>query len=333
MGYFVSIIVPIYKVETFIERCVRSLFEQSLLQVEYIFVDDCGGDQSFQIIKDLLEEYPHRKSHVRFLQNERNLGSAETRNRGLAVARGHYISFCDGDDWMQINTLEKMYFFAIDGAYDLIWTDFYYNSPHSETISKQDVATANHGCISALLCEKMHGSLWNKLYKRSLFKKFNIQFIAGADVWEDLCINIQMFFLAENLGYLPVPFYHYEQSTNHSITSCISSRKLDDMKTNVVAITNFLQAKTGQQFMRELLILKLAAKQTLLFGSDMAGFKLWKITYPESNSYILQFFALPIHFRIMGWCSAKGIWSMIRIWLIIKRFKYKGKEDNKMVKI
>lgn len=333
MGYFVSIIVPVYKVEAFIERCVRSLFEQSLLDVEYIFVDDCGGDRSIEIIKELLGAYPHRKYHVRFLQNECNSGSAESRNNGLTIAKGDYIAFCDGDDWMEKSALEKMYLFAIDGGHDLIWTDFYYNFANNEVLSKEFVKADAHVCIRALLCEQMHGALWNKLYKRSLFQKFNISFIAGADVWEDLCLNIQMFYLSNNLGYLPESFYHYEQSGNESITRCVNSRKLNDMKTNADAITNFLQAKTGEKFTHELLILKLAAKQTLLFGSDMAGFKQWKITYPESNSYILQFLALPIHFRILGWCSAKGIWSLIRIWLIIKRFKYKREKEIKMVKI
>lgn len=325
MSYFVSIIVPVYKAEAFIKRCAISLFEQSMLEVEYIFIDDCGGDRSMQLIKELLASYGHRKPHVRFIQNAHNRGSAASRNAGLAVASGHYIAFCDSDDWLQKNALDNMYSFAINGNHDIIWTDFYFNFSDRETLSRQLVQTDAYSCISALLTEKMHGALWNKLYKKTLFEKFNISFKAGANVWEDLCINIELFYRAANPGYLPKPFYHYVQDDRTSLTSALGVRGLQEIIVNVDHINSFLKAKTGEWFARELMILKLAAKQTLLFGSDMASFKQWKACYPESNRYIFQFEALPLHFRILGWCSAKSLWPLIRIWLVIKRLKYKSK--------
>ncbi|MEN5058409.1 glycosyltransferase family 2 protein [Sphingobacterium kitahiroshimense] len=319
MEYAVSIIVPIYKVENLVERCARFLFEQTLMAVEYIFIDDCGGDQSTQLIKKVLQSYPHREAHVRFLQNEQNSGSAKSRNIGLASARGRYIAFCDGDDWLEQHALEKMFVFASGEDHDVIWTDFYFDYVDSAVLRKQEVHPSPETCIRALLTENMHGALWNKLYKRSLFERYAIRFTDGADLWEDLCLNIQFFHHAASLAYLPTAFYHYEQSADQSISRTLNEKGLRDMTCNVAVITDFLQAQAGEQYAQELLILKLAAKQTLLFSHDMNSFKQWRNRYPESNSAIFRFRALPLHLRFLGWCSTRRLWVLIRIWLVLKQ--------------
>lgn len=322
MNDIVSIIIPVYKVEAFIEVCARSLFDQTLKEVEYIFVDDCGGDRSIQIIKDVLEFYPHRKPNVRFIHNEYSVGSASARNLALAHAQGNYLAFCDGDDWMVTTALESMCQFASGGDYDLIWADFFYNYPDKELIGRQISDVDNDSCICALLTEKIHGALWNKLYKRSLFEESGVRFIDGVDLWEDLCVNIQLFYQAKNIGYLATPIYHYRQRVDgFKASEIVENKRFQDLMTHVQAINTFLVERTGERFQNEILILKLAAKKNLLFGKEMSSFKRWKNIYPESNHYIFQLEAVPYHFRVLGWCSTKGLWTLIGVWLIFKRFK------------
>lgn len=93
----VSIIIPIFKVRNFIERCVCSLFGQTLKEVEYIFVDDATPDDSIEILEACIVRYPERKEQVRILKHEQNQGLPTARNTGLAVATGEYVFHCDSD--------------------------------------------------------------------------------------------------------------------------------------------------------------------------------------------------------------------------------------------
>ena len=102
----VSVIVPVYNAGLYIERCSRSLFAQSLDDMEFIFVDDCSTDNGIEIVERVLDDFPSRKSQVRFLKNEHNLGQAGTRARGIKMATGDYVIHCDSDDWVEPNMYE-----------------------------------------------------------------------------------------------------------------------------------------------------------------------------------------------------------------------------------
>lgn len=97
--YKVSVIVPVFKVEAYIERCVRSLFGQTLDSIQYVFVNDASPDNSIGKIKDVLKEYPQREKQCLFLEHVCNKGVSAARNTGLSTASGEYILYCDSDDW------------------------------------------------------------------------------------------------------------------------------------------------------------------------------------------------------------------------------------------
>src|SRR5690606_34101887 len=109
MVYFISVVIPIYNVEKYIERCVRSLFEQTLQNVEYIFVDDSSLDRSVEIVKQILNEYVDRQSHVHFVEHPQNRGLPAARNSGVSKAKGDYIFHCDSDDWLEKDALYELY--------------------------------------------------------------------------------------------------------------------------------------------------------------------------------------------------------------------------------
>ena len=98
----VSVIIPIYNVEKYIERCVRSLMEQTLNDIEYIFVNDCTPDRSIEILQRTIAEYPQRKKYIQILTHDRNRGSACARNNGVKAATGEYIIHCDMISWYVI---------------------------------------------------------------------------------------------------------------------------------------------------------------------------------------------------------------------------------------
>ena len=103
-----SIVVPIYNVENYIEKSVRSLFEQTYPNIEYIFVNDCTPDKSMGVLDSVLADYPHRVSNVVVINHTQNKGLAISRHDGFVVAKGEYIATCDSDDWVELDMYENL---------------------------------------------------------------------------------------------------------------------------------------------------------------------------------------------------------------------------------
>ena len=96
----VSVVIPVYGVEKYIERCARSLFEQTLDDIEYIFVNDCTKDRSIDILNEVINDYPARKQQIRIVHHKENKGLPFARQSGWQVATGEYVANCDSDDWV-----------------------------------------------------------------------------------------------------------------------------------------------------------------------------------------------------------------------------------------
>ena len=111
----VSVCIPIYGVEKYIERCARSLFEQTMTDdIEFIFVNDCTPDRSEQILLATLEDYPQRKKQVKILHHAENQGLTGARSTAVKAACGDYIIHCDSDDWVDPALYETMYRTAVE---------------------------------------------------------------------------------------------------------------------------------------------------------------------------------------------------------------------------
>ena len=182
MGPLISVVIPIYRVEAFIERCARSLMEQTMDDVEYIFVDDCSPDGSIDILNHVVAEYPQRK--VQIIRHEVNHGLPAARNTGLAVTTGEYIFHCDSDDYMECDALEKMYNKAVETDADIVYSDWYLDRPSlTPTVEGRtrymrcpDYTSSSTGglqgaeeALRGLLHGTMKYNVWNKLVRRELY--------------------------------------------------------------------------------------------------------------------------------------------------------------------
>ena len=112
----VSVIVPAYNVEQYLEKCLRSVAEQTLAEIEIIVIDDGSTDRSKEIACRLQEEYPHKL----IVKTTENQGAATARNEGLALAQGEYIGFVDGDDTVCPSMFERMYDEAKEAQADIV---------------------------------------------------------------------------------------------------------------------------------------------------------------------------------------------------------------------
>ena len=157
-----SIIVPIYNVEKYLARCLKSLVNQTLQEIEIICVNDESPDQSQQIVNQFVLDYPEKVISVQ----KKNGGLADARNYGLNFANGEYLLFIDSDDWIEEKMCEIMYHKAISESADLVVCDIQnvYEDGHKVYISCGDFTEGNVRTQPSLLT--IDNSACNKLFKK-----------------------------------------------------------------------------------------------------------------------------------------------------------------------
>ena len=125
MNILVSILVPIYNVENFIEKCSVSLFEQTYKNIEYVFVNDCSPDHSIEVLEKVAKNYPNRINSIKIINHDINKGLAGARNTAILNANGDYVLHVDSDDFIEKTTIEKLVKKAQDDCADIVVFDYY----------------------------------------------------------------------------------------------------------------------------------------------------------------------------------------------------------------
>lgn len=316
----VSVIVPIYKVEDFIEKCVESLMNQTLSDVEYIFVDDASPDNSIPILKKCINKYPHR--NIKIAHHNQNLGLPAARNTGLALATGEYIFHCDSDDFVELDMLESMYRIAKNQNADIIWCDWYLSFKSNERYMIQPEYKTPCDALKGMLAGNMKYNVWNKLIKRTLYTDNHINFPAGYGMGEDMTV-IMLFSYAKRVVYLPKAFYHYVKLNSGAFSQTYSSNHLIELKYNVQRIESFLQMKYGDSFKEYIAFFKLNVKYPFLISNNQKWYDLWKLWYPEANPFIWKNRNISLRIRLVQWCACKEFYWLLKLYfVIIHKFIY-----------
>lgn len=286
----VSIIVPVYGVEKYIERCARSLFEQTLDDIEYLFIDDCTPDKSVEILKRVLEEYPHRKSQVVIHRMEQNSGQAKVREWGMRNARGEYVIHCDSDDWVDVHMYEEMYNKAIEEDADVVVCDYVLTNGKSviKTINACHAKSAKQ-LIENCLFQRDPWSLCNKLFNRKVY--YNIEYPQGA-MGEDMVTTMQLLWNCKTLSYINKPYYQYFYNSE-SITkvctrnSCIN--KFNQLSLNTTILMNFIKNnKLDTEFKDALVVYKNFIRSVLYpIVYDKQYYNIWNNMFLGLNKKVL----------------------------------------------
>lgn len=312
MSVKVSVIIPIFNVSRFIERCVCSLMQQTLQEVEYIFVDDATPDRSIQILEEVVIRYPDRKEQVRIIHHGMNKGLPAARNSGLAMATGEYIFHCDSDDYVNPNMLEELYDAAKKNDADIVWCDWFLTFAENERYMKQPSFDTAMEALKAMLSGGMKYNVWNKLVRRSLYTDNDIQFPAGYGMGEDMTM-MMLFAHTQKVAYVPQAFYHYVKLNTGAFSQTYSERHLVELKYNVQRICDYMKRVLGDKVEKELAFFRLDAKFPFLITNDSNKYKLWKEWYPEVNSYILQNKNVSLRSRCLQWMAWKGQFWAVRL--------------------
>ena len=319
----VSVIIPIFKVQNFIEKCVCSLFEQTLTDVEYIFVDDASPDESIDILKSCIERYPDRKEQVRILVHEQNRGLPAARNTGLAVAVGEYIFHCDSDDFVEEVMLDEMYKAAKEKNADIVYCDYYLSFQKNERYMPQpEYETAEDMFKQGLLGGKMKYNVWNKLVRRSLYADNGIIFPAGYAMGEDMTM-IRLAACAKSVAYVPKAFYHYVKLNANAYSATMLERHKIDIRFNVNQTVEFLQNRFGNDLDREIAFFKLNTKLPFLITCDHSQYEIWKEWWPEVNKYIWENKQQSLRTRLVQWFAVKGqFWAVKLYFKVVYKLVY-----------
>ena len=208
----VSVIVPIYNAEPFLDRCVQSLLSQTLHNIEIILVDDGSTDLS----KNLCESYAKQDDRIKVI-SQSNKGVAMARKAGMEIATGHYSIHTDPDDWVDPSMLEELYTKAINDGADMVVCDFMieFNNRNYRT-AQQITDYKSQMFLRQIMYGKAHGSLCNKLIRTELYKKHNIIFFEGINYCEDYLTCVQLLLKGIKISYIPKAFYHYDQVVNNN---------------------------------------------------------------------------------------------------------------------
>ncbi|WP_308230621.1 glycosyltransferase family 2 protein [uncultured Prevotella sp.] len=296
----VSVIIPVYGVEKYIERCARSLFEQTLDDIEYLFIDDCTPDKSVEILKRVMEEYPHRKSQVVIHRMEQNSGQAKVREWGMRNARGEYVIHCDSDDWVDVHMYEEMYNKAIEEDADVVISGFEITNGFSViSVHITHYKSFNELC-KGILTGNISGALWNKLIRRSLLDYIKYP---NGNMGEDMTIILQCLFFAKSISTVEKPLYSYYVNDN-SISNTISengivNRFLESQKNANLLIDFFKSNGIFEIYERDIDVLLYNKKCALkpLLKKDKY-YKMWKEAYKEVNRKIFFNSGIPLKNRI-----------------------------------
>lgn len=297
MDALVSVIIPIYNTAPYLVKCLKSLIGQTLEDIELIFVDDCSSDNSLQKLKELLASCKNDNRKVHIIANQQNLGAAVCRQKGLEAAHGEYVIHCDSDDWIDADMLEQLYSKAKASDADIVGCSFYENANEKQTILIQSPGATTTECIKMMLTGQLHGSVWNKLIRRSLIIDHAISFPAGYNNKEDLYFTIQAFAHAKSFTWVDKPFYHYrvrESSLSRGhLDEVALSKKIRDSKHNVIGIEQFLKS-VGllPEIKKELNIVKARVKNDL-FDLTTMSLRDFRSTFPEAKSSLDYFSFIP----------------------------------------
>ena len=281
----VSVIVPVYKVEAFIGRCIRSLMEQTLREVEFIIIDDCSPDNSLAVAQAVINDYPERHAQIRLIRHEVNKGLPAARNTGLAVAKGEYVFHCDSDDFIEPVMLEKLYDEAKRQDADIVWCDWMLSFGQNERYMKQPDYATPMVALKGMLSGVMKYNVWNKLVRRTLYADNGILFPAGYGMGEDMTM-IRLFACAQKVSYIPEGFYHYVKLNTGAFSNTYSERHLEELRHNVEQTLSFLENRYGDTLDTDMEFFKLDVKYPFLITDDRKKYRLWETWYPEANRYI-----------------------------------------------
>ena len=271
----ISIIVPVYKVEKYLHRCLDSIVAQTFTDWECILVDDGSPDNSGNIC----DEYAGKDNRFRVFHQE-NAGVSAARNKGLDEAKGEWITFIDSDDWVDEKMYEELFACAVTNAAEVVVS----GRVQIDGIKTEKEFKVKNGWLNMPKDFEWYiQSPCAKLFSRTILHKYNIRFPEGITLAEDLYFVFQVFINCQRILGTDKVFYNYLKNSN-SVTKNISEKNIQDHVFIINKIEDDLNRKNSKrEWKLWLLQKKYYIKGLCINGLKKSNLKLWRQTFPEIN--------------------------------------------------
>ncbi len=297
--------------------------EQTLTDVEFIFVDDASPDNSRQILEAVLSRYPERDARI--VTHTENLGLPAARNTGLDQARGRYIWHCDSDDWPEVTMLEKMLAAAKQTDADIVYCDFFLAFETGERyMSNPSYSTGEDLLKKGFLAGAAKYNVWNKLIRKELYDKSGIRYPAWHGMGEDMTV-IMLTTTANKVVHVKEALYHYVKLNANAFSNTFSQKHLDDIRFNTARTIAYLEENGIGE--KDIALFKLNTKLPFLFSENKNQYHFWKEWYPEANRFVFDNPNLPFRTKLVQWLAGKNQFWAVNLYshLInsVYRFKYR----------
>jgi glycosyltransferase involved in cell wall biosynthesis len=222
----VSIIIPVYNVSKYLRKCLDSVINQTLKDIEIIVVNDCSPDP---LDDEICKEYVKKDNRIKYIKHKKNLGLGGARNTGIKNATAKYIGSVDGDDWVDEDMFEQLYNKITEKDWDVVICGFKRVNQKGEILSSIDfknnkdiVDTKNKNIFTI-----SNPAFWNKLWKKSLYTKNNIYF-PNHLYFQDLATTPRIFYYANKITYLNTTPYNYLWTRKGSVSLTTSQKHIQD---------------------------------------------------------------------------------------------------------
>ena len=286
----ISVIIPVFNVERYIGECARSLFDQTLRDVEFIFVNDCTPDGSMEVLHRVMEGYPERAAAVKVVDKPCNEGLPAARRSGLELAEGEYIAHCDSDDWMEPGMLERMYRTARAYDADGVVCGWMRGDAPARTKYVREGVNIRDSILPDIVAIGEMQSVWRYLFRREIYSR-GVEFPLRSQ-GEDQALLVQLAFRSRSIYCVAEPLYHwrfFSGSMTHASSDQAVRDRFGDACANARQVETFLEANgCRDRFTFLLTALKLCSmfymRPLLRRGEGLAE---WRGAFPEIKGKVL----------------------------------------------
>lgn len=291
----VSICVPVYGGEKYIANCARSLFGQTYDNIEYVFVNDCTKDRSIEVVQQVVEEFPHRKSSLKIVNHEKNSGLAASRRTGVENATGDYFLYIDEDDYLELDAISRYVACAKETGADMVMADRYFvyqnkAVPHCDIIPDDKAEY-----VRRLLTRESKIEVWGRLLRRSFVIENHLFAPDGLDLGEDYVIVPVMAYKAAKVAKVDAPLMNYVRYNTTSGSRVLSHHNLETIiKAMSILCDFFSNIPDAADYAEALQQAKLHNKVTLYGMAAKSEYDFIRPLYPEVSVW-----RTPIGFRKM----------------------------------
>lgn len=275
----ISVIVPVYNTEKYLDRCIQSILSQTYTDFELLLINDGSTDSSGVIC----ERYAEQDSRVRVF-HKKNGGVSSARNMGLDNARGEWIGWVDSDDYVDADMYVSLYNAAISKNADIAYCN--YRTDNWTSMMPSDSLPKGEFLRQYLLFPV--NALWLTLAKRELYHKNNLRFDVENNYGEDLLVTSKLYYYASEVASVNHPFYFYH-STPSSLTSDIFNNptKVAQLLNNSIEIYDFFNKTEVSKSVKNILASRvLLIKKYYLYGTK--NISKWYSIAPWSHNYIFS---------------------------------------------